>query len=114
MGEIYTANTKSLCFLNSTLGKYPSYMSNVAMIANQLGRGLLAIRISITLAWGEQGDADRRWQDKSADVCRAHMVGWIEVLRRSQQSCAGASAAKFNSFNAASAIAGKILDQRLL
>jgi hypothetical protein len=61
-----------------------------------------------------QGKANRGWQDKSADVCRAHMVGWMEVLRCSQQFCAGASATKFNSFNAASAIAGKITDRRLL
>lgn len=60
-------------------------------------------------------NSDRlRRQDKSADVCRAHMVGWIEIFRRPQQCGAGASAAKSKSINAQSAIAGKISHQRLL
>lgn len=61
-----------------------------------------------------QGEGNRGWQDKSADVCRAQMVGWIEVLRRPQQRGAGASAAKSNPINAQSAITGKIANWRPL
>lgn len=59
-----------------------------------------------------QGEGNRGWQDKSADVCRAHMVGWIEVLRRPQQCGAGATAAKYNSINVQAAVAGRTLHQR--
>ena len=27
-----------------------------------------------------QGVIDRGWQDKSADGCRAHVVGWTEIF----------------------------------
>jgi hypothetical protein len=27
-----------------------------------------------------QGEVDRGWQDKSADGCRAHVVGWTEIF----------------------------------
>jgi hypothetical protein len=27
-----------------------------------------------------QGEVDRGWQDKSADGCRAHVVGWLGIF----------------------------------
>lgn len=100
--------------LLDTAAQMLSDRDNGTTIVNQPGRGLLAAGASLTVAWGVQGEADQGGQDKSADVCRAHMVGWIEVLRRPQQCGAGAFAAKFNSISTQSASAGKTSDQRPL
>uniref|UniRef100_Q07JD0 Uncharacterized protein n=1 Tax=Rhodopseudomonas palustris (strain BisA53) TaxID=316055 RepID=Q07JD0_RHOP5 len=35
-------------------------------------------------------DTGHRWRDKSADVRRAHVVGWFEDLQRSRMWSAGA------------------------
>jgi hypothetical protein len=40
----------------------------------------LVIACSDGMQW-EQGDTSHGWQGKSADVRRAHVVGWIEHFR---------------------------------
>ena len=45
-------------------------------------------------------------QDKSADGCRAHVVGWTAILADMRGQRAGASATIINDFNHRSAIAG--------
>lgn len=80
-----------------------------------MSKSNVPLSVAIPIVVGRpQGEANRGWQDKSADVCRAQMVGWIEVLRRPQQRGAGASAAKSNPINAQSAITGKIANWRPL
>jgi len=80
-----------------------------------MSKSNVPLSVAIPIVVGRaQGEANRGWQDKSADVCRAHMVGRIEVLHRLQQCGAGASAAKSNSINAQRAIAGKIASSRPL
>ena len=51
------------------------------------------------------GEADRGWQDKSADGCRAHVVGWSNDFGDTRYEDAGAIATKLNPINSAAAIA---------
>jgi hypothetical protein len=39
----------------------------------------LVIACSVVRQW-EQGEFDHRWQDKSPDLRRGHVVGWIECF----------------------------------
>ena len=59
-----------------------------------------------TMASWVLGEVDRRWQDKSADGCRAHVVGWATILEHLRDKRAGALATIINDFNHRSAIAG--------
>ena len=50
------------------------------MIQIVLHRNLsLVIACSDGMQW-VQGDTSRGWQDKSADGCRAHVVGWMAIF----------------------------------
>ena len=53
-----------------------------------------------------QREANRGWQDKSADGCRAHVVGWANDFSDPRYEHAGAFATKFNPINDAAAITG--------
>jgi len=53
----------------------------------------------------EQGDTSHGWQDKSADVRRAHVVGWVGVLRCCINSPASASDVNTNEIRACDAVA---------
>jgi hypothetical protein len=44
-------------------------------------------------------------RDKSADVCRAHMVGWVELSRDHTRHLAGASGGNTNEISTRDAIA---------
>jgi hypothetical protein len=50
-----------------------------------------------------QGEVDRGWQDKSADGCRAHVVGWMGVFVTSRLQQAGAFSEKDSGVNDADA-----------
>jgi hypothetical protein len=53
----------------------------------------------------ERGDVSRGLRDKSADVCRAHVVGWVKLSRRHTRHLTGASDGNTNEIRARSAIA---------
>ena len=57
-----------------------------------------------TTQWG-QGEISRGLRDKSADVCRAHVVGWAKVSRGHTKCVTGASSVNTNEIRARSAIA---------
>lgn len=46
-----------------------------------------------------QGETDRGWRDKSADVCRAHVVGGVRILAHGANYADGASFQKANVIN---------------
>lgn len=48
----------------------------------------------------ERGDISRGLRDKSADVCRAHVVGWAELSRRHTRHLTGASRGNTNEIRA--------------
>jgi hypothetical protein len=50
-----------------------------------------------------QGEVDRGWQDKSADGCRAHVVGWMGIFLTESLQQAGSFFKKNNSINGATA-----------
>lgn len=52
-----------------------------------------------------QGEANRGWQDKSADGCRAHVVGRPNDFGDARHEHAGAFATKLNPINGATASA---------
>lgn len=52
-----------------------------------------------------QRDISHGLRDKSADVCRAHMVGRVEVSRRYARHVTGASGENLNEIRSRSAIA---------
>jgi len=53
------------------------------MIQIVLHRSLsLVIACSVVRQW-KQGDIDHGWQDKSPDLRRGHVVGWIECFASS-------------------------------
>ena len=54
--------------------------------------------------WG-QGDTSRGLRDKSADVRRAHVVGWTELSRRCTSCPAGASRGNTNEIRVCDAVA---------
>jgi hypothetical protein len=53
----------------------------------------------------ERGDISLGLRDKSADVCRAHMVGWVELSRDHTRHLAGASGGNTNEISTRDAIA---------
>ena len=53
----------------------------------------------------EPGDISHGLQDKSADVCQAHVVGWVELSRRHTRHLTGAFHGNTNEIRARSAIA---------
>jgi hypothetical protein len=53
----------------------------------------------------EQKDLSHGSPDKSADVCRAHVVGWSDYLRCSRNLPAGASSQRAQEIKVLSAIA---------
>ena len=46
-----------------------------------------------------QGEGNRGWRDKSADVCRAHVVGGVGILAHGTNCADGASFKKANVIN---------------
>lgn len=54
---------------------------------------------------GDQGHISLGRQDKSADVGRVHVVGWITVSDAQREQRAGARYGKCREFNASSAVA---------
>jgi hypothetical protein len=75
----------------------------------------IAASIESLLAWklcrgnqlpAEHEEGGRGWQDKSADGCRAHVVGWSNDFGDAQCRRAGAFVTKLNPINSAAAIAG--------
>ena len=80
------------------------------MIQIVLHRSLsLVIACSDGMRW-VQGDTIHRWQDKSADRGRAHVVGWIEGFVSRDGVPAGACFVKCNEFNTSSAIGHHFTD----
>ena len=61
-----------------------------------------AIADPIVRSW-EQGEVDRRWQDKSADGCRAHVVGGMAIFVTFGAQQAGSCSEKHNGINDAGA-----------
>ena len=55
------------------------------------------------LRLGRTGPNDRL-RDKSTDVRRAHVVGWIDVCCNSPEERAGAARRNLNSFNVETAV----------
>lgn len=58
----------------------------------------------------EQREMSRGWQDKSPNIRRGHVVGWIEGFALGNRGPAGAYIAKLNEFNAPSAIGHRCVD----
>ncbi|MEH2561581.1 hypothetical protein [Bradyrhizobium sp. AZCC 2289] len=54
------------------------------------------------IGWA-QGEVDRGWQDKSADGCRAHVVGWMTIFVTLGPQQAGPFSEKGNGVNDADA-----------
>ena len=50
-----------------------------------------------------KGEVDRGWQDKSADGCRAHVVGWMEIFVTVGLQQAGSFSEKHSGINDADA-----------
>jgi hypothetical protein len=50
------------------------------MIQIVLHRSLSFIIACSVVKQGERGDIDHGWQDKSPDLRRGHVVGWIECF----------------------------------
>ena len=46
-----------------------------------------------------RGEADRGWRDKSADGCRAHVVGGVGILAHGANCADGASSQEINIIN---------------
>ena len=61
------------------------------------------IAYSDVMQW-EAGVTRHRWQDKSADRGRAHVVGWVSVLKTQVLTPAGAGYQLTCNFNISSAI----------
>jgi hypothetical protein len=75
------------------------------MIQIVLHRSLsLVLACSDVMQW-ERGDTSHGWQDKSADVRRAHVVGWTELSRPCTSCPAGASHRNTNEIRACDAVA---------
>jgi hypothetical protein len=73
------------------------------MIAIALCRRLSNIFVRLEMARKEQGIADRGWQDKSADGCRAHVVGRTRVFVTLDRQQAGSFFERANDINGSSA-----------
>jgi hypothetical protein len=58
-----------------------------------------------TVSGRVQGESDQRWRDKSADVRRAHLVGWVEILTRHANRSDGAFQQNLKIINATAAVA---------
>jgi hypothetical protein len=75
------------------------------MIQIVLYRSLsLVIAFSDGRRW-ERGVTSRGWRDKSADVRRAHVVGWTELSRPCTSCRAGASHRNTNEIRVCDAVA---------
>jgi hypothetical protein len=75
------------------------------MIQIVLYRSLsLVIACSDGMQW-ERGDTSHGWRDKSADVRRAHVVGWTELSRPCTRCPAGASHGNANEIRVYAAVA---------
>jgi hypothetical protein len=46
-----------------------------------------------------QGEVDRGWQDKSADGCRAHVVGWTGIFSNLARGETGSFLRKHSNIN---------------
>jgi hypothetical protein len=60
--------------------------------------------LSLVTAWSdgmqwERGDTSHGWQDKSADGCRAHVVGWIRIFVTLKPQRAGSICEKHRGIN---------------
>ena len=64
----------------------------------------LVIACSDGMRW-VRGDTSHGWQDKSADGCRAHVVGGVEVSGYCVMPFAGASCRNINQIKSPAAIA---------
>lgn len=60
------------------------------------------IACSDGMQW-ERGDTSHGWQDKSADGCRAHVVGWIGIFVTLELQRAGSISEKHRGINNADA-----------
>jgi hypothetical protein len=84
------------------------------MIQIVLHRSLsLVIACSDGMQW-ERGDTSHGWQDKSADVRRAHVIGRVEFLRYCAMPSASASGRNINQIKSPAAIAQFDPDPRVL
>jgi hypothetical protein len=79
------------------------------MIEIALRRTFSQVVASLRVTTGEQGNTDRGWQGKSADVRRALVVGWVGHFRRWATAPAGSCGTKCNKFSDPSA-AGFLAD----
>ena len=70
-----------------------------------LHRSLAGFRARLSVGQGVQGNTANRRQDKSADLGRAHVVGWIGEFGTGAARTAGASAIFASQINALSAVA---------
>ena len=76
----------------------PCQQGSIEMIQIVLHRSLsLVIACSDGMRW-DWGDTSHGWQGKSADVRRAHVVGWIEHFRYSDNSACWLSLHKSQRF----------------
>lgn len=75
---------------------------------------MIQIALHRTLSWViacsvvrqcERRDTSHGWRDKSADVRRAHVVGWVEIFRRCVKWLAVASRRNVNKIKSKDAIA---------
>jgi hypothetical protein len=63
-------------------------------------REVMPIVVSpIVTGWGV-GEGGRGWRDKSADVCRAHVVGWLGILPHGANRTDVATRQDVNKINA--------------
>ena len=60
------------------------------------------IACSDGMQW-EWGDTSHGWQDKSADDCRAHVVGWMAIFVTLGPQQAGSFSEKYDGINDAAA-----------
>ena len=65
--------------------------------------GLSEVLSSRKVTRRAQGEVERGWQDKSADGCRAHMVGGMAIFVTFGAQQAGSCSEKHNGINDAGA-----------
>lgn len=80
-------------------------MIQIALYRNQSGN----IAHSDVRQW-ERGDTSHGWQDKSPDIRRGRVVGWIEGFALGNRGPASAYIVKLNEFNAPSAVGHRCVD----
>ena len=69
------------------------------MIAVVSHHGLSEVLAAPKVTKGTQGEVDRGWQDKSADGCRAHVVGWTEIFSNLAPGETGSFLRKHSNIN---------------